>query len=161
MNDALRARVCETAHTYLRTPYHHHGLLKGIGADCATFPVMVFMELGLLTKEALAAEGSKTFELRDGVLTPVYSSQWFLHHGEEIYLADILRFADEIDGPPQPGDLALFKVGRLFAHGAIVIEWPLVIHAYKQYGMVALDDATNGEFADKKKHPSRFFSYRT
>lgn len=32
-----RARFVATALSYVGTPYHHHGRLKGIGVDCATF----------------------------------------------------------------------------------------------------------------------------
>ena len=31
---------------------------------------------------------------------------------------------------PGPGDVAVFRFGRTFSHGAIVTDWPRLIHAY-------------------------------
>ena len=40
---------------------------------------------------------------------------------------------NEVKGPPErmplAGDFVMFKIGHLFAHGAIVVAWPTVIHA--------------------------------
>ncbi len=54
----------------------------------------------------------------------------------ERYLEGLLRYAREIAGPPLPGDIALFRFGRTFSHGAIVVEWPRLIHAYWAIGVV-------------------------
>jgi cell wall-associated NlpC family hydrolase len=51
----------------------------------------------------------------------------------------VLGYAREIDGPPSPGDIALFRFGRTYSHGAIVTEWPRLIHAYWQIGVVPGD----------------------
>ena len=40
----------------------------------------------------------------------------------------------------QPGDFVVFRVGRCFAHGAIVIDWPRIIHAVVNR-CVTLDEA--------------------
>ena len=37
----LRARIVAEAMTWLGTPYHHRGKLKGIGVDCAQLPLCV------------------------------------------------------------------------------------------------------------------------
>jgi cell wall-associated NlpC family hydrolase len=55
--------------------------------------------------------------------------------------------------PPQPGDVAIFKFGRCFAHGAIAINWPQVIHAWHHAGVVYAD-ATQGQLA---RRPVRIF----
>jgi len=57
-----------------------------------------------------------------------------------------MRYAREIDGPPQRGDVAVFRFGRCFAHGAIVIDWPRLIHAWCDVGVV---------FADAQQAPLR------
>jgi hypothetical protein len=41
---------------------------------------------------------------------------------------------------PAPADLALFRYGRAVSHGSIVVEWPLLVHAYVTAGAVVLDD---------------------
>jgi hypothetical protein len=43
---------------------------------------------------------------------------------------------------PLPGDIALFQFGRCVSHGALVIEWPLVLHAYIDHGAVVLTDVS-------------------
>ena len=40
----------------------------------------------------------------------------------------------------QPGDLILFKFGRAFSHGAIVIDLPTIIHAVRKDREVVLGD---------------------
>src|SRR5712691_11675531 len=42
-------------------------------------------------------------------------------------------------GPPRGGDVAVFKFGRCFAHGVIVVSWPRLIHAWCDAGVVYAD----------------------
>lgn len=108
-----RARVVAVAHSWLRTPYHHNAKIKGVGIDCLTLLAAVFEEAGVVPK----------------IEIPKYSHQWHLHHSEELYLNGLLQYTHEVEDP-QPGDIALWKFGRCFSHGAIVIQWPTIIHAY-------------------------------
>ena len=101
-----RSRVIEVAKQWLRTPYHHRAMVKGAGADCAMFPLAVYKECGHVPQE---------FE------PPEYSMQWHLHHTEEKYLETIAPLCREISGPPEPADFVVFRFGRAFSHGAIVI----------------------------------------
>ena len=39
-----RNRVCRIARSWLGTPYHHMGRVKGAGVDCAMFPLEVYRE---------------------------------------------------------------------------------------------------------------------
>ncbi len=61
------------------------------------------------------------------VEVPKYSHQWHLHRSEELYLNGLLGHTHEIEGPPLPGDIVLWKFGRCYSHGAIVVEWPTII----------------------------------
>ncbi len=56
---------------------------------------------------------------------------------------------------PGPGDLALWRLGRCFAHGAIVTQWPRVVHAMAGIGVLEEDIERNGMFRDR---PRRFFT---
>jgi hypothetical protein len=119
-------QVLREALSWLGTPYHHGARVKGAGVDCGQFPAAVFEACGLVPK----------VDIGD------YPHDWHMHRGEERYLALVEKyFAKVADGVPLPGDLALFKFGRCISHGAIVIEWPQVIHAYLEAGAVVLDDA--------------------
>ncbi len=137
-----RARVCAVARSFSGTPYHHFGMLKGIGVDCATLLVMVYREAGVVNVEDPAS----------------YSPQFFLHRSEEKYLAEILQYAHEItEKDAKPGDVVVWKIGRSFAHGAIIIDpgWPAIIHALSDAKMVIEDRGDGGRLADKER---KFFS---
>jgi cell wall-associated NlpC family hydrolase len=149
--EAERARVVAVARSFLRTPYHHAGRLKGAGVDCLTLLAETFCEAGLVPHIAL----------------PHYPHDWHLHREAERYLNGLLRYTREIEGPPQPGDVVLWKFGRCYSHAAIVVEWPLVIHAFVNQGCV-LEDAEKaarlarvGENGPEqgRPRPRRYFSY--
>ncbi len=79
----------------------------------------------------------------------------------------ILEHAREIEGRPLPGDVVLWRFGRCYSHGAIVIEWPTVIHAYL-HRTCSLEDAEaaawlnivgDGEGDRGRPRPRKFFSY--
>ena len=55
------------------------------------------------------------------------------------------------------GDLVIFKVGRVFSHGAIVVAWPQIIHSHLKSRMVTLGNAERD--ADLVGRPARCFSY--
>ena len=110
------------ARTWLRTPYHHRGSIKGVGVDCAHFPMAVYSACGLILP----------------IDTYDYPPDWHMHRSEERYLNQVRAVATEIDlEKVGPGDFVLFKVGRCYAHGAIVIEWPRIIHAVLRLGVTA------------------------
>lgn len=93
---------------------------------------------------------------------PDYSPQWFMHQSAELYMGEVLRHACATDSP-KPGDVALWKVGRCFAHGAIVVDpgWPRIIHAYQAAGFVLEANGTDAALAQQRsgKHREvRFFT---
>jgi cell wall-associated NlpC family hydrolase len=115
-----RAAIVKEALEWVGTPYVSNGLVKGKkgGTDCAMLLVGVYANLGLIPKE---------FDPRP------YPPQWHVHKNEERYMNYILNFAKEVAAPPEraplPGDIVLFKMSRVFAHGAIIIAWPRIVHA--------------------------------
>ncbi len=149
MQDTERARVVAVAREWLGTPYHTGGRVKDAGVDCLTLLAEVFHEAGLVEK----------------IDIPYYPNDWHLHRAAERYLDGLLQYTREISAP-LPGDIALWKFGRCFSHGAIVIEWPIIIHAYVGRECT-LEDASKakwlshiGEDAGEsaKLRPVRFFS---
>lgn len=122
-----REDVVQAALAWLGTPYHHQGKIKGAGVDCAQLLVAVFHEAGMLPD----------------IDVGYYPHDWHMHRSDEKYLGWVEKYAHRVD-TPKPGDVALFKFGRCISHGAIVIEWPRVIHAYIRQGCV-LADANDGE----------------
>ena len=144
-SDELRERleVLRVARTWLGTPFHDQQKVKGAGVDCAQLIAAIFEEAGLI----------------EVVDIGYYSPQWFLHRDEEKYLSYVLPRATEItEQNAKPADLVVFKIGRCFAHGAILTEegWPNVIHAYKPDGIVVIGRADTGELGTRER---RFFRY--
>lgn len=93
-------------------------MVQGAGIDCAMLLVAVYREVGLIPSD----------------LDPrPYPPQWHLHGNEERYKNMVSKFAQEVADPsdrqPLPGDVVLFRVGRLFAHGGIITDWPKIVHA--------------------------------
>jgi cell wall-associated NlpC family hydrolase len=135
MNEVqLRQKIVDEAKSWIGTPYVSNGMIKGKrgGVDCAMFPLAVYASVGLIPKE---------FDPRP------YPPQWHVHRNEEKYMAYVLRFAKEVIGPPdrkpKAGDFVMFKIGQVFAHGAIVIDWPNIIHAVGDSMVVPEDVSKN------------------
>ncbi len=135
MTSEKRDQVIKAAKEWLRTPYHHMGKIKGVGADCAMFPLAVYQECGVLPRE---------------FIPPEYSMQWHLHHEGEKYLQAIEPFCIEKAEAPLPGDFAVFKFGRAFSHGAIVVAWPVIIHSYIPRGVLLGDALRDGELIGRE-----------
>lgn len=123
----------DEAKSWLHTPWHHLQALKGPGGgvDCAQFLRMVYINVGL----------APYFE------TESYPHDWMMHRDEERFLKYIETYMCAIE-VPGPGDAAVWLHGRCFSHGSIVLDWPLMIHAYRKERQVSISDATKERFAD-------------
>jgi cell wall-associated NlpC family hydrolase len=137
------------------------GRVKGAGVDCAMFPLEVYREAGLI----------------GDIEIPYYPADWMMHRSEEIYFHMVQRYATELTAPPAtltpssakeavdgdpvaggsvlPGDFVIYRFARCFAHGAIVLEWPTIIHAVTGKGVVLSDGEREGFLVGRNK---RFFS---
>jgi cell wall-associated NlpC family hydrolase len=129
-----REAVVEEALSWVGTPYHHHARVKGAGVDCGMILAAVYETAGVLPH----------------VDPGEYVHDWFLHRDEPVYLQIVEKFAAKIEGPAQPGDIAMYQYGRNPAHGTIVIKWPTIVHSYQRAGVVVCDDAVaNQELAER------------
>lgn len=134
-----RAAVLAEAESWVGTPFHHAARVKGAGVDCLMLLAEVYERAGIV-----------------GRVDPgYYVPDWHLHRAAELYIEGLTRYAREIAGPPEPGDVALFRFGRVFSHGAIVVAWPRVIHALWTAERVVRGDAMQYPLAGR---PVRFFS---
>lgn len=122
-----RAAVIAEARTWLRTPYHHRGRIKGAGVDCVHLLIQVYAATGVI----------ESFDPGH------YAKDWMLHRSEELYLGWVEKYAFHVE-QPQPGDMALYKFGRCVSHAGIVVEWPLIIHAHMPDRMVTLAEGDKG-----------------
>jgi NlpC/P60 family putative phage cell wall peptidase len=120
---SIRAAICAEALTWLGTPYHDLQALKGVGADCARFPLAVAQAVGLIPTS---------------YAPPVYSPSWHLHQQGELYY----RYLEEAGCQEvpwearQPGDVVLFRFGHTASHAAILLEDGDIVHALSGKGVI-------------------------
>lgn len=137
-----RQNVISEAFTWLNTPYHHQANLKGVGVDCVMLLVEVYKACGLIPA---------TVDPRP------YANDWHVHRSEEVYLGGVEQLAERVD-VPEPGDIALFQFGRCVSHGALVVKWPLVMHAFIENSAVVLTDISKS--ADLTSRLRGFYTLR-
>lgn len=79
-----------------------------------------------------------------------------MHRDEEQFLSWVTPYAREIGRDELgPGDFVIWKFGRTYSHGGIVIEPPDIIHAVIAGGAVVRGNMDrDGEL----KRPARFFT---
>jgi cell wall-associated NlpC family hydrolase len=136
----LRAAVLREAETWLSTPYHHMARVKGAGCDCLTFLAEVYAAAGVIEPVGKI---------------PFYRLDFMRHQDDETYLNGLLARGHEV-AAPLPADVVLYKWGRVFSHGAIVVDWPRrIIHASPSHSGVIWAHGTQGRLAG---HEMRFVS---
>ena len=148
VEEEARSAIVSEALTWVGTPYHSNAMVKKGGTDCVMLLVAVYQKLGLIPSD---------------VDPRPYPPEWHIHQRDDLYMKGIVKYSHEVRGPPErapkPGDLVMFQVGRLFAHGAIIIAWPNVVHA-RSGNMVQLEDISKNTIGKRALWllPKRFFS---
>lgn len=145
MTPQQRDAVAVEALAWVGTPYHHHGRIKGVGVDCLMLLAEVFEAAGVVP------------HLDPGT----YAPQWHLHRSDELYLQGLMQHCDELPAgaDPQLGDVGLWRFGRTFSHGGIVVQGghnPTIVHAYIGSGVI-VSRAGDAPLAGR---PCRFWGVR-
>ena len=155
----LRSKIIAEALEWKFTPYHYRpaatakaiAALKGTGADCLTFMVGVYYNVGLV----------------GDITIPFYRRDFMIHNYrrdivggpvEESYLEGVLGYGREVENP-LPGDVVLyrFREGQIFAHGGIVLEWPMIIHCFiGRFGVIEADGTQGRHTGVERKFISAF-----
>lgn len=118
-----RGAVIAEARTWLRTPWVHQAAIKGEAVDCAMFLISVFHRAGVI----------EWYDPRP------YPRSWFVHQDEERFLNAIVhhfRCEEVAPAAARPGDLFMYRIGRCYAHGAILVAPELVVHSFAKNGQV-------------------------
>ena len=140
--DEMRLAIVREAKEWLGTPWHHEARVKGSGVDCGMFILEIGERVGAIPH----------------VDPPHYSMDFMLHNEKEWYLETVLQYCVELEGPPYlPGDIILFRHGRTYSHGAIVIDYPKIIHASFPDRCVCWEDVSILPWQAKKK---KFLRYK-
>jgi cell wall-associated NlpC family hydrolase len=117
------ALVINDGLSWIGTPFKNCGDVKGPAGcvDCAMLLVRTHVDTGILPP----------FDPRP------YSASWFLHQTEEKFLGWI---KDRLGGVeidrPRVGDCLVYRFGKCFSHGAILINSEEVVHAFYKSGIV-------------------------
>lgn len=119
-----REAVLAEALAWELTPFHHAARVRGAGVDCANLLVGVYHNVGLVPDLDLGH----------------YPRDWHLHRSAERFLGWLERYGERVEAA-EPGDVAAFRFGRCVSHGAIVLAWPRVLHAWSRAGAVIQADA--------------------
>jgi cell wall-associated NlpC family hydrolase len=139
-----REKIVLEARSWVRTPYHCQGDIKGAGVDCGMLLVRVFVDCCLVPP----------FDPRP------YANDWYLHRSEERYLGFVFDRAKEV-ADPLPGDVMVFRYGRCYSHGGIVTgNSPLtIVHAYQPARCVLEEEVARNPALSAPKRKPKFFSY--
>lgn len=140
-----RAAIVAEVRTWLHTPFRHAARIKGPkgGVDCGQIIACSYENVGLTAK-----------------IEPVpYQFQHHMHSSHEDYISELLTYTREITAAEaKPADIVLYKCGRTFSHGGILIDpWPgLIIHSINGGGVEYAHGIKNGFL---KGRETRFFSF--
>ena len=125
---AARAAVIAEAGAWVGTPYHPNARIKGVGVDCAMLLAEVYANAGVVP------------HINPGE----YAADFALHHSDEIFLEWLARYATETE-TPRAGDVACFKFGHCYSHGAILTDDDGgLVHAMNREGAVVRSRVGDG-----------------
>jgi len=129
----LREAVLTEAQSWIGTRFHHMAQVKGAGVDCGQLLLAVYEACGCMPK----------------VDPGYYPPDFHVHQNLEWYAGILKDWCEEFtlsQMQPLPADVVLFKMSdaKVFSHGAIIVDYPWVIHAAFAQKKVVKGDATNG-----------------
>jgi len=150
---AQRVALVKEARRWNATRFHHRAAKLGHGVDCAH-----------LLLEAHVGAG-----LAERIKIDFYPCDWHMHRDEEKFLGYVERLLNRVDPEDgearlderpdfyaRPGNVLLWRYGRTFSHGAIVTEWPRIIHASFPAQCVLEESVMGGILATR---PMRQYSF--
>ena len=117
-----RQAVAREAMSWMHTPYHHHARIKGVGVDCAQLLCGVFEACNLIP----------------AINTGMYPVDWHMHRSEELFSDWLGKYGimQPSMSKKQVGDIFLFKFGRTFSHGSILVDENILVHSYVGTGVI-------------------------
>jgi cell wall-associated NlpC family hydrolase len=123
--DEMRGKIITEVKTWEKTPWHHEARLKHVGVDCGYLIIETFANVGLVPH----------------LTPPHYPPDFMMHRNEEWFMQLMMENGFEVTNP-KPGDAILYRHGRIYSHGGIIIKWPQIIHASVPDRCVCYGDAS-------------------
>lgn len=128
--EELREKIAEIAKKWVGAKYHHLGMVQYKDADCMTLLLQVYEEAGLI-------------EHRE---PDYYPPDFLFHRGSEEYLEGVSEYGYK-SKLYKKGNILLYKFGRVISHSAIIIDYPTIIHAVADNGIIF--DNANQDYLKK------------
>jgi cell wall-associated NlpC family hydrolase len=141
----LRQQIVDEAKTWLGTKWHHEARIKGAGVDCGLYLLETYKNVGLV----------------EDIKVDHYPKDFMFHRNEEFFIELIQLFSHEILEPPYlPGDVIIFRFGRIFSHAAIILDWPNIIHSDAKARCVCIEDVEKSRWSNKLKKVFRYKDFK-
>jgi len=118
-----RLDIVAVARTWIGTPYHHQGALRGVGCDCLGLVRGVYQQITGKSPET----------------PPPYTPDWAEAAGEETLIAAASRHLIKLSvDEAGPGDVVLFRLspGAMAKHAGILLGQGRMVHAYSGRAVV-------------------------
>jgi NlpC/P60 family putative phage cell wall peptidase len=131
------AAVAE-ALTWQGTPFAHLQSCKGVASDCVGLVIGVFKALGCIDPQWFPRP---------------YAQHWHVHKNQELLLETLQEFGftEKPAGDLLPGDLLVFRFGRVSSHVGLYVGNGEMVHAYFGLGR-AVKQPLAGDFAKRLSH---------
>jgi cell wall-associated NlpC family hydrolase len=143
---ALRNAIIKEALSWVGTPYAQQAAVKGAAVDCVMLMVSAMVAGGILLP----------FDPRP------YPPLFHLHRDDERYLGWLTAIGNEV-ASPQPGDFVLWKFGRVYSHGGVIIAPGVVCNASSLHRRCTTNDMGEAWLATMRQRgvtvarPRKFF----
>lgn len=141
----IRKEIIREADEWIGTPWQHQACVKGAGVDCAMLVAGVARNVGLLSEEEM-----KTI--------PNYPKDWHFHQDFALlpYIMEQLNCKEKDIRYKRPGDILVFKIGRVPSHLGILLEDNIFIHSYSGGNGVVVKNGLSAQWVDRLKHIYKF-----
>jgi cell wall-associated NlpC family hydrolase len=150
----IREKIVQEALSWVGTGYHDHAGIKGVGVDCAFFPLRVFQAVGLIESNF----EPPYYSPQQWLNSPSQKDKMKLKFEDRTFLNIVLKFAKKEITEPEvlPGDFVIYKVAASWTHGGIIVRWPdYVLHPVIERGIIGSHGTLEGFLLAR---PRRFFT---
>jgi cell wall-associated NlpC family hydrolase len=109
------------AQSWLGTPFHHHGRLRGVGVDCVQLLGQILVEVGAITDYSFPPYAMDAKALTRSIVVDYLEAR-----------PDFQR----VEGNTMPGDILCIRWHRVPHHCGLVIDAETFVHAVPGRGVV-------------------------
>ena len=141
----IRKDIIKEANDWFGTPWQHQACVKGAGVDCAMLVAGTARNVGILSKAEM-----KTI--------PSYPKDWHFHQDFALlpHIMEKMKCVEKNIEDKVPGDILVFKIGRVPSHLGILLEDNIFIHAYSGGNCTVVRNSLSAQWVDRLQQVYRF-----